>query len=73
MEVCRLLDYCNLPFEEACLKFYDTNRAVRTVSSEQVRRPIFRAGLDQWRSYESLLDPLKDALGDVLDHWRGPS
>ena len=70
-EVRRLLDYCGLPFEEACLRFYDTDRAVRTVSSEQVRRPIFRAGLEHWRNYEPFLDPLKGALGDVLDHWRG--
>ena len=70
-EVRRLLDYCGLPFEEACLRFYDTNRAVRTVSSEQVRRPIFRDGIDQWRNYEPWLDPLKIALGPALDSWRG--
>lgn len=72
-EIRRLLDYCGLPFEEACLRFYDTDRAVRTVSSEQVRRPIFRDGLEQWRNYEAFLDPLKAALGDVLEHWRGAS
>jgi len=65
-EVRRLLAYCNLPFEEGCLKFYDNERAVRTASSEQVRQPIFREGLDQWRHYESWLDPLKAALGPVL-------
>ena len=70
-EVRRLLDHCGLPFEQACLRFYDTDRAVRTVSSEQVRRPIFRDGLEQWRNYEPFLEPLKEALGDVLDHWRG--
>jgi tetratricopeptide (TPR) repeat protein len=70
-EVRRLLDYCGLPFEEACLKFYENDRAVRTVSSEQVRRPIFREGLEQWRRYEPWLGPLKDALGPVLEHWRG--
>jgi tetratricopeptide (TPR) repeat protein len=68
-----LLDFCGLPFEEACLRFYETDRAVRTVSSEQVRRPIFRDSVEQWRSYEAFLDPLKEALGDVLDHWRGPA
>jgi predicted Zn-dependent protease len=70
-QVRRLLDYCGLPFEEACLKFYENDRAVRTVSSEQVRRPIFRGGLDQWRRYEPWLGPLKEALGPALDAWRG--
>jgi hypothetical protein len=65
-EIHRLLDYCRLPFEASCLTFYDNDRAVRTPSSEQVRRPIFRDGLDQWRNYEPWLGPLKAALGDVL-------
>jgi predicted Zn-dependent protease len=65
-EVRRLLEYCGLPFEEACLRFYENERAVRTASSEQVRQPIFRAGLDQWRHYEHWLGPLKAALGPVL-------
>ena len=69
-EVRRLLDYCGLPFEEACLRFYENNRAVRTVSSEQVRRPIFRDGLDQWRNFEPWLGPLKTALGPALESWR---
>jgi predicted Zn-dependent protease len=72
-EIRRLLDFCGLPFEEACLKFYENDRAVRTVSSEQVRRPIFRDGLDQWRHYEPWLGPLKEALGPALEHWRGCS
>ena len=63
----RLLDYCGLPFEEACLRFYENERAVRTASSEQVRQPIFTRGLDQWRHYEPWLGPLKDALGPVLE------
>jgi tetratricopeptide (TPR) repeat protein len=70
-EIRRLLDYCGLPFEDACLRFYDNDRAVRTVSSEQVRRPIFRDGLDQWRNFQPWLGPLQDALGDVIDSWRG--
>lgn len=70
-QVRRLLDYCGLPFEDGCLKFYENDRAVRTVSSEQVRRPIFRQGLDQWRRYEPWLGPLKEALGPVLEDWRG--
>jgi hypothetical protein len=66
----RLLDYCGLPFEESCLKFYENARAVRTVSSEQVRRPVFRDGVNQWRHYEPWLGPLKEALGPALENWR---
>jgi len=66
-EVRRLLDYCGLPFEAGCLRFYENDRAVRTASSEQVRRPIFRDGLDQWRAYEAWLGPLKAALGPMVD------
>ena len=65
-EVRRLLDYCGLPFEQQCLRFYENKRAVRTASSEQVRQPIFRDGLDQWRHYEPWLQPLKEALGPAL-------
>jgi tetratricopeptide (TPR) repeat protein len=70
-QVRRLLDYCGLPFEEACLRFHENARTVRTVSSEQVRRPIFRDGLEQWRNYEAWLGPLKVALGPALENWRG--
>jgi hypothetical protein len=70
-EIRRLLDYCGLPFEEGCLEFYANDRAVRTVSSEQVRRPIFRDALEQWRNYEPWLEPLKTALGPALTDWRG--
>jgi hypothetical protein len=66
-EVRRLLDYCGLPFEAGCLRFYENDRAVRTASSEQVRRPIFRDGLDQWRRFEPWLDPLKAALGPLVE------
>jgi tetratricopeptide (TPR) repeat protein len=66
-EVRRLLDYCGLPFEEACLRFYDNDRAVRTASSEQVRQPIFRDALEHWRHFEPWLEPLKAALGPVLE------
>ncbi len=69
-EIRRLLDHCGLPFEAGCLNFHQNDRAVRTVSSEQVRRPIFREGLDQWRSYEPWLGPLKHALGSALEDWR---
>jgi len=66
-EVRRLLGYLELPFEEACLRFFENRRAVHTPSSEQVRRPINRDGMDTWRNYEPWLDPLKEALGPVLD------
>jgi predicted Zn-dependent protease len=65
-EVRRLLQYCGLPFEESCLRFYDNQRPVRTASAEQVRQPIYRDGVDQWRHYEPWLGPLKAALGPVL-------
>jgi hypothetical protein len=66
-EVRSLLDYCGLEFEPACLAFHETERAVRTASSEQVRQPIFREGTEAWKPFEPWLDPLKTALGDVLD------
>jgi predicted Zn-dependent protease len=66
----RLLDYCGLPFESGCIDFHKTQRSVRTPSSEQVRRPIFRDGLDQWKTYEPWLDPLRGALGDALERYR---
>jgi tetratricopeptide (TPR) repeat protein len=70
-QVRRLLDACGLPFEAACLSFHENPRAVRTVSSEQVRRPIFREGLNHWRRFEPWLEPLKVALGPALEGWRG--
>ncbi len=66
-EVRRLLDYCGLPFEPECLRFFENERPVRTASSEQVRQPIYRDGMEQWRHYECWLGPLKAALGPVLD------
>ncbi len=68
-EVRRLLDHCGLAFEPACLKFHENERAVRTASSEQVRKPIFRDGVDQWRHYEPWLGPLAQALGNVLSEY----
>jgi hypothetical protein len=65
-QVKSLLAYCELPFEAKCLEFYNNERAVRTASSEQVRQPIYREGVDHWRHYEPWLDPLKHALGPVL-------
>ena len=66
----RLLEFCDLEFEPACVEFYRTDRSVRTASSEQVRQPIFREGLSQWQNYEPWLGPLKDCLGDVLVRYR---
>jgi tetratricopeptide (TPR) repeat protein len=62
-QVRRVLDYCGLALEQGCLEFHQTNRAVRTASSEQVRRPISHAGQGQWRPFEPYLQPLKSALG----------
>lgn len=62
----RILAYCGLAFEPACVEFHKTKRSVRTPSSEQVRQPIFRDGLDQWKNYEAWLGPLRTALGPVL-------
>lgn len=69
-QVRSLLDACGLPFDPACLEFHRNDRAVRTVSSEQVRRPINRDGVDLWPRFEPWLGPLKAALGDVLETWR---
>jgi hypothetical protein len=68
-QVRRLLAYCGLPFEDACLRFFENERPVRTASSEQVRRPIYRDGVDHWRHFEPWLAPLKEALGPVLDSY----
>ncbi len=62
----RILHFCGLRFEPACVEFYKSDRSVHTASSEQVRQPIFRDGLFQWRNYEPWLGPLKESLGDVL-------
>lgn len=67
----RLLDFCGLEFEPQCIEFHKTVRSVRTASSEQVRQPIYREGLDQWKHFEPWLDPLKRALGDALVDYRG--
>ena len=66
----RLLDYCELEFEPACVEFHRTERSVRTASSEQVRQPIYREGLDQWRHYEPWLGRLREALGEALTRYR---
>jgi tetratricopeptide (TPR) repeat protein len=66
----RILDFCGLDFEPGCVEFHKTERSVRTASSEQVRQPIFRDGLDQWKNYEPWLEPLKDSLSDALVNYR---
>jgi hypothetical protein len=66
----RILKFCGLEFEPACIEFYKSERSVYTASSEQVREPIFRDGLTQWRNYEPWLGPLKDALGDAVTRYR---
>jgi tetratricopeptide (TPR) repeat protein len=66
----RILDFCDLPFEPACLEFHRTERSIKTASSEQVRQPIFRDGLDQWRNYEPWLGSLREALGDAIERYR---
>jgi tetratricopeptide (TPR) repeat protein len=66
-EVRRILEFCGLPFEPACLEFHRTARRVHTASSEQVRRPINTEGLEQWRHYEPWLGPLREALGELAE------
>jgi tetratricopeptide (TPR) repeat protein len=68
----RLLEFCSLDFEPGCLEFYKNERSVRTASSEQVRQPIFKEGLDQWRHFEPWLGPLKQSLGSLADPLRWP-
>lgn len=68
-QVRRLLEYCDLPFEDACINFHETERAVRTASSEQVRQPLYSGALEHWRNYEPFLDELKQHLGPVLERY----
>jgi hypothetical protein len=66
----RILEFCGLQFEPACVEFYKLERSVSTASSEQVRQPIFRESMQQWKNYEPWLGPLKDSLGDALVRYR---
>jgi tetratricopeptide (TPR) repeat protein len=68
----RMLDFCGLEFQAQCIEFHRTARNVRTASSEQVRQPLYREGLDQWKHFEPWLGPLKQALGDALTRYRDP-
>jgi tetratricopeptide (TPR) repeat protein len=69
-QIRRMLDYVGVPFNEACVRFHETRRSVRSASAEQVRRPIQADATELWRAYEGHLGPLKAALGPTLDHWR---
>jgi hypothetical protein len=69
----RILAHCGLEFDPACLAFHRSRRVVNTPSSEQVRQPIFRNGLSQWRRFDPWLDPLREALGDAIVRYRDES
>jgi hypothetical protein len=66
-QVRRILNFCGLPFEESCVRYHETDRAVRTASSEQVRQPIYTGALGKWRQYEKHLDIWKEELGDIVE------
>jgi hypothetical protein len=66
-QVRRILAHCGLPFEESCVRFHETDRAVKTASSEQVRQPIYRDALGKWRRYEKHLDVWKEELAAIID------
>jgi len=72
-EVRRLLEHCNLPFEAGCLRFYENRRAVSTISSEQVRRPINADAVEQWRHFEPWLGKLSATLGDLVTRYPAPA
>jgi tetratricopeptide (TPR) repeat protein len=69
-QVARILEYCELPFEAECLNYYNTERAVRTASSEQVRQPIYREGVAQWTHFKPFLSALEGVLTPSLDRYR---
>ena len=71
-ELRRLLEYCGLPFEEQCLRFYENRRAVTTISSEQVRLPIYSEGVDHWRHYEPWLGPLREVVSELVARYPHP-
>jgi hypothetical protein len=71
VQVRRLLEHCRLPFDPACMRFYETRRSVRTASSEQVRQPIYDSGIGHWRHYTGQLGPLRQSLGSALERFVG--
>jgi len=68
-QVRRILDFCGLPFESACVSFHENKRSVRTASSEQVRQPIYRDGLEQWHNYSDHLSGLEGQLAEVINSY----
>ena len=68
-QVRKILEFCKLPFEDACVNFHETKRSVRTASSEQVRQPIYRGAVATWKRYGANLDPLRDILAPVFPEW----
>ena len=68
-EVRKILDYCGLPFEEQCLAFHNTERAIRTASSEQVRQPIYASAVEQWRNFEAHLGAMRAEMEPLIEHY----
>ena len=66
-EIIKLLQYCNLPFEEECFEFYKSKRPVKTPSAEQVRQPIYKSGLDYWKNFENDLLPLEKLFDEHVE------
>ena len=64
-----MLGYLGLPFDEGCIRFHETERLVRTPSSQQVRQPLRPDLVDHWKAFEAQLAPLRNALGPALEHW----
>ncbi len=69
-QVRRILDYCELPFENACLNYHETDRPIRTPSSEQVRRPVYTDSLGFWRHYETHIGELVEVLEPALERYQ---
>ena len=71
-EVRRIIDFLDLPFEDSCLNFHQTDRSIRTPSSEQVRQPIYTGALEQWRNFEPYLGVLKTELATEIENYPWP-
>ena len=71
-QVRRILDYLELPFEQSCLNFHQTERSIKTPSSEQVRQPIYKSGLEQWRNFEPYLNVLSKDLAEEIARYPEP-
>jgi len=68
-QVRRLVEYCELPWEDSCLNYYETDRPIRTASSEQVRQPIYTQSMQRWRNYDQYLDELREVLSPILERY----